>query len=222
MRKRFLKFNENRNHYAAQGFVEALIAILVTGIAAVALMTVAANTISTVVRNELEDQLTAEAVKGAKLMSYLVDEHNAGVDHTSFLPITTAEEGDCFAIDGTLQAPFISPKATPVCGYQTSPTAGINPSLCLNTSVNIVIDEESFKVDADKDDLFRLMCVHPDSTTGPGSVLVTKFITGLMSCRNINAVVTTGTISESIAAESGILSRDDCRIYQHTAIFTVN
>lgn len=60
-----MRRNYKRKKYKAMGFVEALIAIMVSGMSAVILMQIAANTMQNMIQNERIDQATQYAVEGA-------------------------------------------------------------------------------------------------------------------------------------------------------------
>lgn len=60
--------------YEAMGFVEALIAIIVVGVASVVLMQIAATTMSDAVENERIDKMTQYAIEGATMTENIVQE----------------------------------------------------------------------------------------------------------------------------------------------------
>jgi len=64
--------------YVAQGFVESLIAVAITGIAGVLLLSVAINTINQTLKNEAYDEMTNTSSALGHKLSYLVDIHNLG------------------------------------------------------------------------------------------------------------------------------------------------
>lgn len=202
------KIARKRKNYQAQGFVESLIAILVTGIASIALMSVAARTIREVVRNEQLDQLTQEAIKGGKLIDYIVDEHNHEVEHTTLFPIAQIDETKCVAIDGDISGAnlYVGEKTDAgdvVCNY-IPPYSGINPEDCINGN------ENEIKIDSvEQEDLFRIMCIHPDSDPSEG-ILVVKIYTGTLSCSTLNSNVT------QILDPSR-----NCLIYEYTSVYNV-
>ncbi|MCB9790680.1 hypothetical protein H6764_01515 [Candidatus Nomurabacteria bacterium] len=194
--------------YKGQGFVESLVAILVTGLASIALMAVAARTIREVVRNEQLDQLTQEAVKGGKILDYVVDEHNHGSDHTTLFPFNNVDEAKCVAIDGDINGAnlYVGDKSDAgdvVCNY-ISPYSGVNPQDCLEGN------ESEVKIDSiDQQDLFRIMCIHPDSNASKG-ILVVKIYTGTLTCSTLNSNVT------QILDPSR-----NCLIYEYTSVYNV-
>jgi hypothetical protein len=197
--------------YEAQGFVEALIAIVVAGMATIVLMSIAINTLNGVVRNEMLDQMTQEAVKGGELISHFVDEYNyQDVGTLGFLPLEPTDYGDCYALDGDVGSLYISsaPLNDGACKYQDngSGTSGFVPNACLVNAGDVKINESAFTVNqnSDESDLFRIMCIHPESDS---KVLVAKVIVGNMSCRNLNTLQ-----AESLGIQK------DCNIYEYTSV----
>lgn len=197
--------------YKAQGFVEALIAIVVAGVATMVLMSIAINTLNGVVRNEMLDQMTQEAVKGGELIGSVVDEYNYDdIDSLHFLPIENQDDGDCYALDGDIGSLYVSsdPVNDGACKYQDdgAGTFGFVPNQCLVNAGDVKIDESSFTVNDNsaESDLFRLMCIHPDSDE---KILVAKVIVGNMSCQSINTLQ-----SESIG------NQKECNIYEYTSV----
>lgn len=59
----------NNKIYNAMGFVEALIAIIITGVASVVLMQMAGSTLKEAVQNDKIDRMTMYAVEGANITS---------------------------------------------------------------------------------------------------------------------------------------------------------
>ncbi|HKM19879.1 MAG TPA: hypothetical protein VJY47_01505 [Candidatus Dojkabacteria bacterium] len=91
---------ERYTTYKAMGFVEALIAIMIAGIASVVLMQIAANALKEAVQNERIDKMTEYAVEGANMVQGIVERDKAHIkDITSsmtefcFIPY---KEGNTF------------------------------------------------------------------------------------------------------------------------------
>lgn len=63
-----------KKKYKAMGFVEALIAIMVTGIASVVLMDIAARTMKAAIQNEAIDQMTQYAVETSERVKEIFKE----------------------------------------------------------------------------------------------------------------------------------------------------
>lgn len=205
-----------KEKYEAQGFVEALIAILVAGIATLVLMSIAVNTLASVAHNEVTDQITQEAVKGSELLNFVVDEYNySDLASHHFLPVTTSpinNTGNCYSLDGDFDNIVVS-SAINGCKYQTvSGNEGINPNRCFGT-VNTKINNTAFTIgnssnsSVTSSDLFRVICIHPESTE---NVLVAKVLTGNMTCRSLNQYVT-----ETVGVHN------DCNVYEYTSIFNI-
>lgn len=65
--------NTRQEKYEAMGFIEALIAIMVVGIAATVLMQISASTTQKMIQNERIDQMTQYAVEGAVMAQTIAD-----------------------------------------------------------------------------------------------------------------------------------------------------
>ena len=70
---------ERYTTYKAMGFVEALIAIMIAGIASVVLMQIAANALKEAVQNERIDKMTEYAVEGANMVQGIVERDKAHI-----------------------------------------------------------------------------------------------------------------------------------------------
>lgn len=69
-----MKIKRKYNSYEGMGFIESLIAIMVVGVASVALMRIAATTMSDAVENERIDKMTQYAIEGANMTENIVQE----------------------------------------------------------------------------------------------------------------------------------------------------
>ncbi|WKZ31294.1 MAG: hypothetical protein QY318_00775 [Candidatus Dojkabacteria bacterium] len=197
--------------YSAQGFIEALIAILVAGIACVVLMLVASKTISQMNRNEIHDELTVSAIQGGEMMKFLVDGyvvHEPPSGLGNFLPLnfsangTLLDAGKCVAISGGLTDAELTSKDTALCNYNLL-QGGIIPSECLDTDEAIVNPDE-------QGDIFRVMCIHPESTE---RTLVVRFFTGFEpECRNEGGYQSVVGSNDQEASE--------CIIYGYTSAYS--
>lgn len=157
--------NFKNKKYKGVGFVEALIAIAVAGIASIVLMSIAINTTNQVLRNDIESDLTEQAIEASAMVKKIANSHNAAIDEDLFPPIT-GNEGSCFAIDGTTNDPSF-PKS-----------AGSFDVACRYDSG----DRESCQLAASEDpEIFRVFCILPDSVISSGLV-VGKVVTGLTDC----------------------------------------
>ena len=61
-------WNRKSKNYDAAGFVEALIAIMITGVSSVVLMQLAVNTVQNMIQNEVIDTMTQYAVEGSTMV----------------------------------------------------------------------------------------------------------------------------------------------------------
>lgn len=195
-------------YYSAQGFVEALIAILITGIVAMIFMTIAAKTISGVVKNETIDQLTQEGVKGSSIIRYLVEQWNFGnrdVINSTFLidddagTIFDAGKGLCFGLDGDVVNPYVS--ANSVCPYVSG--QGINPSSCLGNWDEVAIGDG----DSEENKFFRIVCTDDESNLDK-RIWITRIYTGFFGCSEYDQVVR--EVNDSSNA---------CNMYEYISVF---
>lgn len=86
------KINKNKN-YEGMGFVEALIAIMITGISAVVLMQMATNTMQSMVQNETIDTMTQYAIEGSTMVQNVATQQRLGGDN-----LFPTEGGKCYLI----------------------------------------------------------------------------------------------------------------------------
>ena len=92
MKKMTKKYDEIK--YEALGFVEAMMAIMIVGIASVVLMQIAANTLQNVMQTEAMDNATQFAVEGAEIVQDIA-KRDALTDEEVF-PMVVGTE--CFAL----------------------------------------------------------------------------------------------------------------------------
>jgi len=165
--------NQNRfknKSYEGVGFVEALIAIAVAGIASVVLMSIAANTIAQVLRNEVSDRMTQAAIEGAEMAKKIADNQNLSGDN--LFPEITGNVNACFAFRGDTNSPeFVKSGEvfTRVCNYDSEGREDCKESLMSS-------DER----------MFRIFCITPDSDPGL-NLVVAKTIVGLVDCDSVVA-----------------------------------
>lgn len=89
--------------YKGLGFVESLVAILVTGIASVALMSIASKTMTDAIRNEMTDTMTQYAVEGAEMIQVIADkERLTGED---FFPDSATQANTCYLMSQDVDDP---------------------------------------------------------------------------------------------------------------------
>lgn len=89
--------------YKGLGFVESLVAILVTGIASVALMSIASKTMTDTIRNEMTDTMTQYAVEGAQMVQIIADkERLTGED---LFPGSAIQANTCYLMNEDINGP---------------------------------------------------------------------------------------------------------------------
>ena len=151
--------------YKSLGFVEALIAIMVVGVASVVLLGIAVNTVQQVLQNEMSDKLTETAVEGGVMIKKIAEDNNGSTD-TLFPPIT-GNTGKCFALNTDINNPSFVKNGdvfVNACNYDSQGKDGCVSTLSEDTSV------------------FRVYCMTSDSDVTTGTV-VGKVITGLAACK---------------------------------------
>lgn len=95
-----------KDTYEALGFVEALTAILITGMASVALMDIAAKTLSTTIKNEVKDRMSQYAVEGGEMVQVIADkEILTGEDLFPDGSEYQQEGGRCFLMNNDIEDP---------------------------------------------------------------------------------------------------------------------
>jgi hypothetical protein len=154
--------------YEAVGFVEALIAIAVAGIASVVLMTVAANTIAQVIRNETSDKMTEYAIEGASMTKKIADNHNNSDEE--LFPGIDGNVNNCFAFVGDVDQPEFQKSGEifeNVCDYDSGQR-----------------DQCKASVVSEDDEMFRVFCMTPESDSARGLV-VGKVVVGLRDCDEV-------------------------------------
>lgn len=152
--------------YTAQGFVEALIAIAVAGIATVVLMQVAVRTIRQTVDNEIEDEKTILATNLEVKLDYLLAANNADdLGDDSAVDSMKASPNTCFELDIDM-ADVVSSVAMHKCAY--SLTNGERRLLSRSTC--------EFEV---SEEIFALACVTSRTTQ---NLLYIDIVTGLGGC----------------------------------------
>jgi hypothetical protein len=154
--------------YDAVGFVEALIAIAVAGIASVVLMTVAADTVAQVLRNETSDKMTELAIEGASMIKKIGDNHNNG-DEPLF-PEIDGNVNNCYAFIGDVDEPHFQQSGDVfenVCDYDSGEREQCKGS---------VVGED--------DEMFRVFCITPESDSAR-NLVVGKIVVGLRDCDEV-------------------------------------
>ncbi|MBI2356511.1 hypothetical protein HYV12_00420 [Candidatus Dojkabacteria bacterium] len=155
-----------RKNYNAVGFVEALIAIAVAGIASIVLMTIAVNTTSQLIRNEIENNLTERSVEAASMVKKIAANHNESPEGEALFPLISGNEGNCYAFNGDSNDPSFETEGADfkiACKYDAG-----ERELC----------REHTSQDSE---IFRVFCILSDSVPASGLV-VGKIVTGMANC----------------------------------------
>lgn len=143
-------------YYSALGFVEALIAIAVTGIACLVFMDVTAQSMVELIRLEQHDKLTRESSVVAEKVHRIIAKQNAGAPNV--FPDPMSNNGKCFKVSGTTNDPAFSP-ITSIC-----------------TTGNLEGCKSSFS-----GELFTVYCIKKyDSSSG---LVKGEVISGLLQCQ---------------------------------------
>ncbi|MCC7290057.1 hypothetical protein IT417_02300 [bacterium] len=162
-----MKHQQLTKTYEGLGFIEALLAIVVAGMASVLLMGVAADTVKQVVINELGDSMTQIAIEGGSAVKTIAEKNNNSEE--KLFPSITTNVNNCFAVSGTAGNPeFVNTSGVfiPACNYD----AGERNS-CKNA------------VSSSDPTVFNVFCITPESDIATGLV-VGKMVVGKIGCDN--------------------------------------
>lgn len=136
--------------YEAMGFVEALIAIMVVGIASVVLMQIAVRTMREMISNEKIDQMTQLAVEGAEIAQSIAKEQKATGE--ALFPTTA---GMCYIlVDGGNGDYSFMKEGEVFKMYALSEDRDMYKSEAIVTGENL------------SDDFFRIFCIDSSYTAG--------------------------------------------------------
>jgi hypothetical protein len=152
--------------YKAIGFVETLIAIMVAGVACIALMGLAANTISIVATNEREDQMTQIAIEGASAVSAIALQNN-----TSELPVfpkISNNVGNCFQLSTNSSSP----------SFETNESGGFKIACNYDNGGR---DDCKGSLASGSTDIFEVFCITSASDITSG-IVVGKVVVGKTVC----------------------------------------
>lgn len=151
----------------AAGFVEALLSIVVAGLASIVLMGIAADTQMQVLRNEVSDNMTQESVKAAEMVRKIVDLHNNSDD--PLFPDISEGRNSCYKVEGSLESPVFAQKDgvfAAACSYEAG-------------------GRDSCKGDEHESEYFTVYCITTDSDVDAG-LAVGKIVTGLNRCNEVD------------------------------------
>lgn len=153
--------------YEALGFVEALIAIVVTGMAAIVLMGFASDTINQVLKNERADEMTQIAVEAGSMIKTIASQNNE--TETIDFPLIEGNVNNCFALSPSTGNPEFTKSGeniVPVCNYDAGQRENCKSALAPGFT-----------------DMFRVFCITSQSNSETGLV-VGKVIVGKTTCAN--------------------------------------
>jgi len=167
--------------YRGLGFIEALLAILVTGMASVALMDIAARTMTDTIRNEMTDTMTQYAIEGAAIVQVIADQER--LTGRDLFPETALQANRCFLMEEDVDKP----------SFQKD-----EEDLFLEYSY---LEREEFKELAkleNDDQYFRIFCRTEDIDIN-GKLVIGKIVVGLVNrsttIENYQLVYETGGIT---------------------------
>ena len=177
----------NEKNYKGLGFIEALVSILVTGMASIALMDIAAKTMTDTIRNETTDVMTQYAIEGSEMAQVIADEER--VTGEDLFPDSVEYSDNCFLLNEDFE----------------------NPSFVTGEEGDFVqysyLDREEYKEAAkmeSDDQYFRIFCRTNDYSD---KLIVSKIIVGLV---NRNTTEEGGTL---IYSPGGVNNISDYEYY---------
>ena len=181
--------------YKGLGFIEALLAILVTGMASVALMDIAARTMTDTIRNEITDTMTQYAIEGTEMVQIIAD--NARLTGIDLFPADVLYANSCFLMNDNIDAPsFFEDEEGLFLSYDYPYS---------------YLDREEFKeiskLESDEK-YFRIFCRTSDNDIN-GKLVIGKIVVGLVS-RDVSEVD-----GELVYGSGGVANITD---YEHYTI----
>ena len=166
---------KKKSSYSGSTLVEALIAIVVAGIASAVLMKISGDVIQELVITEKEDALTQLAYETSIVIRRIANVHNASEDNLPPFPIKDEDIGYCYAVRGDFASPIVE-----------FVSSGVNPlRICVNddrwnacknsneTYIPLNITNVNSKLISD--DGFRFFCIYkydPQTQIASGTVVV--------------------------------------------------
>jgi hypothetical protein len=137
----------NNIKYEAAGFLESLIAVAITGLAGVLLLSVAMSTIDQTLDNEAYDEMTNSSAALKHKISYLVEIHNEGNPDDPILSMLSSA-GGCFDLGDKFVSEIVPLDVASVCPYaiedgqidrdscDLTGEIGVFDFVCVNTNSN--------------------------------------------------------------------------------------
>lgn len=162
-----LKQKKYNKRYNALGFVEALLAIIVAGIASVLLMGVAIDTVKQLVKTDQQDEMTQLAISGGEIIKNIA--HRNSYSDSELFPAISGNQNSCYEFDNSGTNPAfvtdISGNITAKCNYDAGGRAQCKENSNLGN------------------DYFRVFCISSGSDVQSGLV-VGKIIVGKKVCES--------------------------------------
>jgi hypothetical protein len=155
-------FNKREEKYNAQGFVESLIAVAITGLAGVVLLAVSMNTIDQTLENEAYDEMTNASLSLNHKISYLVELHNQGASGDPIVELLDSK-GRCFDLGDTFIFDLTSSDLSNVCAFNMQDGLMDRDSCGLTGEIGV----------------FEFVCVNSLSND---SILYVDVVTGDIGC----------------------------------------
>jgi hypothetical protein len=156
-----MKRIRGKNKYKAVGFVEALIAIMVSGIAATVLLSIASFSLRELIRMDMEDALAQHARSGAMILQNIANKEALNDDSELFESLNLDScyvlvmESDASSYTIDLENPY-----------------NIADREDYSVNANIPVDDD---FPGDVEEYFRIMCVEDIE----GRRLLAKFVVGV-------------------------------------------
>lgn len=96
-----------RKTYKALGFMEALISIIVAGIASILLMGIAIDTVKQLIKTDQSDEMTQYAIEGGEILKNIAQKNDESP--TALFPSISGNQNSCFELNESLSTPsFVS------------------------------------------------------------------------------------------------------------------
>lgn len=160
-----LKQRKYSRKYKGLGFVEALLAIVIAGVASLLLLGVAIDTIKQLGKTEQADEMTQLAIEGGEMVRNIADKNNESIEE--IFPNISGNQNSCFELNADKSNPtFVtdgSGTVTAKCNYDSG-----GRDNCRSSSV---LGEQ----------YFRVFCITNQSDISTGLV-VGKIIVGKAKC----------------------------------------
>lgn len=172
---------KDKKYYKASTLIEALIAIVVAGIASGVLMKMSGNVLQELVQNEKADALTQSAYESSITVRRIAGRHNASEVGVPLFPYKSDDVGYCYAIRGGFDSADVSFLASS--GVNLKKICGNNgewdeckKSFDTKTSLNIATVNNKMI----SDQAYRFFCV--DKYEVSTEIVTGTIVVGLRHC----------------------------------------